>query len=1688
MKLKRKTFLLVFTILFLFGLNLNKSLATEVENMKNVSRETLKDALNNNLSTQVFSSPRESSAYLKVNVEQVSDEYNSENIVSRRISDKTGDFYQWNIGASEDNKVPQGKNVWKIRRYKDSTYSSLLNDTIYCLQRDIGFASSDNDSMLDSSKNRQEYKSSYDMVQDAYELKNTFNNLTISQNIEIYSKVLWILDHAYIKKGNSDYKNNPEYKNLMEQAGIEIEDKEWDLTEDDIDVVQQMAIWRLTNYSTDATYANLPSLYINGIQLTSKYYETNKYGQQITGIERQEKANALYKYLVQKSPSTYSLMASPSLTLSKDTNIKIEKKDGNFVIGPYSLEGSNKDLITTITGMLVSESGNIDYTLLDSNKNVVNDLKKVIGSKFYLQIRKDVFSKAYLNLNFKIDYKYNGRTVTFWSDAEKKASTQPVAIVEDEEKSKSTDIGIKLIKITVKKVWDDNSNQDGFRPKEIKVRLLKNGSKVEDITLSENLEYTWYLITQDTDQYTVKELKKNNDPVENNENFDENYKAIYTSESSTNTITITNKHIPEKVNKTVNKSWDDANNQDGLRPTQITVELLKKIDETVQSTNKTAVLNEENGWKFTFEDLDKYENGKEIEYIVKEKEIPNGYTTKEQEKSFKNVDVVTIVNSYTPGTVNKTVNKIWVDEDNIDGSRADSITVQLFKNDVAEGNPIELNKTNNWTYTWIGLPEKQSGNQIIYTVKEIKVGNIDVEQDNKAGVYTVSYSSESFKDTNTITITNTHIPEKTNKTVKKIWNDSNNDDGVRPTSLKVQLYKDNEKYGEPITLNESNNWTYEWSSLQKQKDKKEITYTVKELNEENEPIENGGSYDANYTTTYSEDTFTITNTYKPLDLALRKFIVEVNGKELNDSNGELLRAPKEEKNDGTISYNHRKDPVNVEVGDTITYVIRIYNEGEQNAYVSKIVDNLPPYLEFMPDDKINKDYLWEYEDSTERKISTTITSKDSASGESIYSGRSNKQLISGYKENNLDYIDVKIKCKIANTAPTNSILTNIAEISGMQTETGKQIIKDRDSIINNVADKVNLSEDLKNYKGNVSNKDDLTDSNFYYRGQEDDDDFEKVVVKKFDLSLKKFISMHNSTKVEDREPHVDTSKLGTIDESTGKEITNAIYKLNKSPISVKSNDIITYTIRVYNEGSVAGFANEITENIPEGLEFLPDNEINKEYKWKMLDKDQKETTVAKDAVFLTTDYLSDKEISEVNELDGVKELSFKDVQIQFKVTLSPKKFEDNIIKNVAQISNESNNDVDSKPSRTDEYNYNGVNEDDIDYEPIQVVYFNLALKKFVTKVDETPYNNRYPEIIFNEDGSINYKHTKDPVDVITGATVIYTIRIYNEGTLAGYAEEITDNLPEGLEFLPDNEINKEYKWKMLDKDGETTTSVINAQKVTTDYLSSKDPANIIDAMQIKDGQKLISFKDIKIAFKVTEAELVDKLMINIATITKTSEIDIDHNDDSDREYVKIQNFDLALKKWVTKTIVTYNGKTTTKETGFTENSTEMAKVDIVAKQATKTTVKFVYKIKVVNEGKIAGYATEVKDYIPKGLEFNESDNKDWKLDKEGNAVTNALAKTLLQPGESATVEITLRWKKSTSNTGVKTNYAEISEDSGDDVDSTPNNFDLKEDDIDNADVIISIKTGKAKTYIFLATILIAILGSGTYFIKKYVID
>ena len=150
-----------------------------------------------------------------------------------------------------------------------------------------------------------------------------------------------------------------------------------------------------------------------------------------------------------------------------------------------------------------------------------------------------------------------------------------------------------------------------------------------------------------------------------------------------------------------------------------------------------------------------------------------------------------------------------------------------------------------------------------------------------------------------------------------------------------------------------------------------------------------------------------------------------------------------------------------------------------------------------------------------------------------------------------------------------------------------------------------------------------------------------------------------------------------------------------------------------------------------------------------------------------------------------------------------------------------------------------------------------------------------------------------------------------------------------------------------------------------------------------------------------------------------------------------------------------------------------------------------YTIKVTNEGEIEGYAKEIKDRIPEGLEFFAEDNPDWKITEEGVVTTDALANKLLKPGESATVQIALRWKKSESNMGMKINTAEISKDENPygtpDIDSTPDNNKDGEDDQDTAPVLLSITTGSAPTYIVLSIVIMTILSTGVYAIKRFVL-
>lgn len=153
---------------------------------------------------------------------------------------------------------------------------------------------------------------------------------------------------------------------------------------------------------------------------------------------------------------------------------------------------------------------------------------------------------------------------------------------------------------------------------------------------------------------------------------------------------------------------------------------------------------------------------------------------------------------------------------------------------------------------------------------------------------------------------------------------------------------------------------------------------------------------------------------------------------------------------------------------------------------------------------------------------------------------------------------------------------------------------------------------------------------------------------------------------------------------------------------------------------------------------------------------------------------------------------------------------------------------------------------------------------------------------------------------------------------------------------------------------------------------------------------------------------------------------------------------------------------------------------------------------IINQGEIAGYATEITDYIPAGLTFVQEDNPQWTLEENGKITTRQLEGTLLQPGETATVSVTFTWINGAENLGTKTNIAEISEDYNEhgspDIDSTPDNVkpdgyeEQQEDDDDRALVILELKTGGETSYIWLVLIVLTIITGGIILIKKYVLE
>ena len=1607
----------------------------------------------------------------------------------------------------------EGSKVWKIAEYdSENGKTADLSKTIYCIKGGPGFGSSDmaTGGVPTISKYTQKFN-----LKDLASIPSTYSKILPTGSN--YNSLMWLLDNIYIMPAIGTDNTTAREEFLKSKIPNELYEL---ITDDDIDAVQQLAIWYFTNPSGDKYHYETSNFKINSIANVDSNYASmgDIFGDD--GWDREDAIEALFQYYITNAKANSNYKSTNNTTSPIEivkSNATMTKVGSNYVAGPYKINQLlNVDYtlnatFTDINGTTITPSIGIK----DVSGNVTattKTLKELVGQEFYLIMPT---SSNISGIKMTVNTSYTSKTVDYWSVADAPTTEQPVVIVNETPLNFSDATSIVVPKpfdLSLRKfITNINGTEITNRIPQVDVSKLASG---EATTATYNHTKTPLKVAiGDVVTYTIRVY---------NEGDIDGYVEEITD------------HLPEQLEFIVDDQvnieygWKIASSTD-LKT--IKTEYLSKANETTDGANKISAFN---GTTLAYKDVkikcrvvatepmaDKITNIADITKFTD----GDGNTVTDRDSQENNVNLPTgkDLENYRDSEINRGEEYIpgQQDDDDFEKLTLKEFDLSLRKFITGVNGTAITNREPQVNVT----PLKNGGTTAIYnhpkTPVSVAIGDL-VE-------YTIRVYNEAEIDGYVEEITD-HLPDQlefvTGNEINTKYGwvvDSTNPKIIRTNYLskakeaseganKIKAfdgtkldYKDVKVVCKVVSTDPMPTKITNIADITKFTDGNGNTVTDRDSQENNVniPSDLPGYKDdeigKDYVPGQQDDDDFEKLKIKEFDLALRKFITKLNDEEITS------RIPQPDVSklaDGTATtatYNHPKTPISVAIGDVVEYTIRVYNEAEVDGYVEEITDHLPDQLEFIAGNEINTKYGWTVDSNNSKIIKTKYLSKANETTEG-----DNK--IKAFDGTKLDYKDVKVVCKVVSTDPMPTKITNIADITKF-TDGNGNTVTDRDSQENNV----NIPSDLPGYKDDEIGKD-------YVPGQQDDDDFEKLKIKEFDLALRKFITKVNNTEIKSRIPQVDTTPLKN---GTG---TTAIYNHSKEPVKVSLGAVVEYTIRVYNEGQVDGYVEEIKDHLPDQLEFVKDNETNKKYGW---------TVDSTDSKVIKTSYLSkaNEKVAGENKIpafDGTT-LSYKEVKVACKVVSTdpmPSK-----ITNLADISDFTDgegNKVTDRDSKEDNVkipedrpgykddeskkDYVPGQEDDDDFEKVTLVKFDLSLRKFITAVNNTEITSRIPQVdvIPIKDGSsttAKYDHPKDPVLVSNGNIVTYTIRVFNEGEMDGYASEIKDDMPQGLKFLTDNKTNIEYRWKMLDKDGKETENLDEAVSIVTDYLSKEQEktagANLLKAF---DGEKL-DYRDVKVAFEVTEPNTSDRILINQAQISKDSDRDgndvtdqdsvpdkwNDGEDDQDIEKVKVQYFDLSLRKWVTQAIVTENGEEKIIESGHKaeDDPEDVVKVDLKKSKINKVTIKFRYKIRVKNEGNIAGYAKELKDYIPNGLKFVPEDNPLWKQIDEKTITTDQTKDILLQPGDTTEVEVVLTWINDSENFGVMDNWAEISKDHNDfnspDIDSTPDNNKKGEDDIDDAPVSVGVQTGQIKTFTTISLAVLVILSSGVVLIKKFVL-
>lgn len=1013
--------------------------------------------------------------------------------------------YRKPVGSTQYGYKVSDKYVWKIVTYSGSAIN--YDRTLYCLKAEQGFYTSEPGVFKET------YNLSYDFMN-----KNSMNPLPVPS--QYYNQIVWILNHSYIPSASTA---STDKATLLQNAGISGNSE---LSDDDIDVVQQLALWYFTNYD-DSTYhkdfENQAS-FQTVLQSTKTSGGTSAY-QAIEDINqtRYDQMDKLFVYLVENAKkATASSNSTSSPIAMGNTTPTVEVSGSNYIVGPFKID-KNNDTPYTINFSITDQSGKSlagKYTLLDSNKSQTSQtLAQLVGSNFYLRIPiSTVNSENITSLRFSMNGNYTITTATYWTKSGD-STVQPIVELGRTPKAFS-------------------GNKEVTFPKEgsYNLKLIK----VEQGNTTNKLQGATFRITSPNG--TVTETTSSNGEI--------NVGPITINTPGTDTITIEETQAPDGYEKVITAP--------------INVQVTKTLSSNTYTMSNAVITNTQTGSSISVSGSTitvTVENKlipKDSEYNLKLVKVEQGNTSKKlQGAEFR-------INSPT-GEVTQTTNasgEINIGQIAVTATGTDTITIEETKA------PDGYEKI-------ITAP---------ITVQVTKVFENNTYKMSTAQITNAQTGASLTLSGNTITVTveNKLIPKTSEYNLKLVKVEEGTSNKLEGAEFKInspngEVTKTTNASGEinigpiAVTATGTDTITIEETKAPAGYEKiitAPITVQVTKVFENNtykmsDAVITNAQNGADISLSGNTITVTVENKAKYFDLALRKYITQVNGENVANTRVPVIDTTSLTTGT-TASYKHRKDPVAVTTGDKVIYNLTIYNEGQKPGRATKLQDQLPTGLVF--NRVVSGNFELDSYSETDNLLKLRRTS--------------NTDNLDAYNGTTLDSETIQIECTVT-AVPTykEQILTNVAWISEeYDAESNVTITNeenaDRDSVPGTHPD-VN-KDNMEDYTGN-NNKEDLTDEDYYYKGQEDDDDFEKLKLVYFDLSLRKFITGRNDTTLTNREPQVDVTHLA---DGTS---TTATYNHPKNPIDMQRGDIVIYTIRVYNEGSMDGYANEITDYLPEEL-------------------------------------------------------------------------------------------------------------------------------------------------------------------------------------------------------------------------------------------------------------------------------------------------------------------------------------------------------------------------------------------------------------------------------------------------------------------------------------------------------------------------